>query len=248
MEDKNQSQIKKVIVFSAHPDDHLCCAGTLMFLKDKGFLIEEVIATRGGKGPWWISETERKFDFKEEELEAARKQEINQASEIIGINRTIFLGLEDSAVSRNFEAIDKIISLIRQEKPEIIFFNNQKDYHCDHREFSKIVIESVEKASWNCFPEKGTPWKIPIVLMMEGFYFGKPHLVVDVTFYAERKNKVTDVYKSQIDSRERKLLESMNFYRAFYLRDNKVLLAEAFEIPEEIPIHFKRLVEIFSKV
>ncbi|MCD5401971.1 PIG-L family deacetylase [candidate division NPL-UPA2 bacterium] len=241
-----QNSTKKVLVFSAHPDDHLCCAGTLMFLKDKGFEILEIVATGGEKGPWWVSKIEKKKVFDKKELEKVRKGEISKASRIIDVSQTTFLGLPDSKIIRDLEAIEEIVSIIRKEKPEIVFTHNQKDYHCDHRELSKIVLEALEKASWHYLPEKGEPWRVPIVLLMEGFYFGKAYLVVDITSYLERKNKLIDVYQSQINPRERKLLESMNFYRAFLTRNEKTRAAEAFEIPEEFPIYFNRMIEVFK--
>jgi len=246
MTNKSQDSIKKALVFSPHPDDHLCCAGTLMFLKDKGFEIHEVVATGGEKGPWWVSETEKKRDFDKKELKKVRKGEISKASQIIGIGQTTFLGLPDSKIIRDPEIIEEMVGIIRKEKPEIVFTFNQKDYHCDHRELSKIALEALEKASWHYLPEKGDPWRAPVILLMEGFYFGKAHLVVDITPYLGRKNKLIDVYRSQINSRERKLLESMNFYRAFSTRDDKILAAEAFEIPDELPICLNRLIEIFD--
>lgn len=245
MTNQSQNSSKKALVFTAHPDDHLCCAGTLMLLKDKGFEIYEVVATGGEKGPWWVSETEKKTDFDKKELEKIRKAEINKASQIIGISKTIFLGLPDSKIVRDPEVIEEMVGIIRQERPGIVFAPNQKDYHCDHREFSRITLEALEKASWHYLPKKGKSWKVPVVLLMEGFYFGKPHIVIDVTPCSEKKREIINVYKSQINPRERKLLKSMNFYRAFSTRDEKVLTAEAFEIPEDFPLNFNRLIEIF---
>ncbi len=53
---QNLKNNKKVILFTAHPDDHLLCAGTLMKLKDKGFQIVEVMATGGEKSVWYGKE------------------------------------------------------------------------------------------------------------------------------------------------------------------------------------------------
>lgn len=237
---------KKSILFTAHPDDNLCVAGTLMFLKDKGFKVYEVIATGGERGPWFVSKTKRKKKFKEEELKEVRKKEISKASKIIGIDKTMFLGLPDSQVSWNFEVIREVIRIIRQEKPVIVFLNNPYDYHSDHRDFSKMVKEAIERSAWNFESELGDPWRVPIVLYFEGIYFGKSHILVDISKYWQRKQKAIDTYASQIYLNERKLLEGMNYYRNYFLRDHKSIAAEAFEIPEELPIKFNLLTEIFS--
>jgi len=240
-----QNSTKKALVFTAHPDDHLCCAGTLMLLKDKGFKIQEIVATGGEKGPWWASETEQKTDFTKEELKKERKKEISEASKIIGIDQTNFLGLPDGEVEMDFKIVEKIMEIVRKRKPMIVLTMNSKDYHHDHREVSKIVLESLARASWSYRFELGKPYKVPAVLLMEGFYFGRSHLVVDVTSFAKRKKAVLDAYKSQINPQEKKLLESMNYYRAFLTREEKALSAEAFEIPEEFPIYFNKLIEFF---
>lgn len=241
-----QNFTKKVLVFTTHPDDHFCCAGTLMFLKERTFEIQEIVATGGEKGPWWVSKIKRKTKIISEELKKVRKEEISKASKIIGISKTSFLNLPDSKIVRDPEVIEEMVRIVRQEKPEIVFAMNQNDYHCDHREFSKITLEALEKASWNYLPEKGQSWRTPIVLLMEGFYFGRADVVVDITKYLKKKNKVIESYKSQINFQERKLLESMSFYRAFLTRDKSVLTAEAFEIPEGFPVYFNQLIKIFS--
>jgi LmbE family N-acetylglucosaminyl deacetylase len=237
---------KKAIVFSAHPDDHLTCAGTLMLLRKKGFEIKEVIATGGERGPWWINEKRQKKSFKKEELKEKRKDELKKAADLIGISQAIFLNLKDSEIQRDFSAIEKIVEIIRKERPLIVFFPNKDDYHCDHREFSKIVLEALEKSSWDCFYEKGRPWRVPVALMWEGFHLKRDDLLVDVSQFASKKAKLIKIYSSQINPREERLLNSINSYRAFFLRDKKAFLAEAFEIPEHFPIIFHFLEKIFS--
>lgn len=241
-----QNSTKKVLVFSAHPDDHLCCAGTLMFLKDKGFEVQEVVATGGEKGPWWISGTEKKSDFNKKELQKERKKEISEAEKIIGISKTIFLGLPDSKIIRDPKIIEKIVGIIRKERPEVVFILNQEDYHCDHREFSKIALEALEKASWHYLPEKGESWRVPLVFLMEWSCLNKPQIIVDITPYVRKKEQLIDIYKSQINFRKRKLLESINFYRAYLTRNEKILSAEAFEIPEGFSVCLNRIIEIFN--
>jgi LmbE family N-acetylglucosaminyl deacetylase len=232
---------KNIILFTAHPDDHLTCAGTLMLLKEKGFKIHEVVATKGEQGPWREKET----SFKKKELQEKRSEEISKASEIIGIESTSYLGLPDSRVEKSHKAVDEIIGIIREKRPDFVFTINSKDYHTDHTEVSKMVTVGVERASWDFMKEKGEPFKVPIFLLSEGFYFGRADVVVDITDYVERKKKVIDVYDSQINSAEKVLLQSMNSYRGFFCREDDLRQAEAFEVPEKYPINFNKLVDLF---
>ncbi len=236
----------KVLLFTAHPDDHLICAGTLMWLKDQGFELEEVVATGGEKGPWFEGDNSQKVDFDKGDLQEVRREEISKASQLIGISKTTFLGLPDSAVKKMPDIVERLVQIIRQQRPAVIFTHNPHDYHSDHIEVSRIVLEAAERAMWTYLPELGQSYKVPIILLAEGFYFGKPHILVDITDYQERKNQVVDVYASQIYPRERDLLTSINRYRGFFLRDHNKTDAECFEIPPDYPIDFRRLLDIFA--
>jgi len=233
---KTPKKEKNVLIFSAHPDDHLACAGSLMLLKNQGFKIKEVVATAGENGPWWTKEKKQKINFEKAALKDQRFKEISQAAKLIGITQTIFLHLIDGAVVRDFTAIEKIIAIIRKEKPAIVFLPNQNDYHCDHREFSKIVLEAIEKASWDYLYEKGKPWRVPVVLMWEGFYLARPDIIIDISPFLEKKKKLIKIYRSQINAKEEKLIDAFNTYRVFGLRKEKCSGAEAFEIPLNFPL------------
>ncbi len=239
---ENQKDEKRVALFTAHPDDHLTCAGTLMYLKEKGFAIHEVVATGGENGPWRNS---KEKNFNTDDLFQKRKEEISEASKIIGIDTTSFLGLPDGRMVKNHETVEKVVAAIRKIRPSIVFTMNPFDYHSDHRKFGKMATEGLERASWDYLPEAGKPYKVPMFLYMEGFYFGAAHILIDITRHKERKEKVIDAYASQINDSERKLLESMNTYRSFFRRDEKVLAAEAFQIPKEFPVHFDRITKLF---
>ena len=71
--------MKNILVFTAHPDDHICCAGTLMYLKDQGFEICEVVATGGEEGTWWDDEGQKKTNFDKNDLVKARQKELKKA-------------------------------------------------------------------------------------------------------------------------------------------------------------------------
>jgi LmbE family N-acetylglucosaminyl deacetylase len=155
---------KNILVFSAHPDDHLTCAGTLMLLKEKGFKIHEVVATKGEQGPW----REKEANFEKNELLEKRSKEINEASKLIGIDNTSYFNLPDSKIEKNHETVDKIVEIIRKKRPDFVFTLNSKDYHTDHSEVSKMVTVGVERASWDFMKEKGEPFKVPILLWKGG--------------------------------------------------------------------------------
>jgi LmbE family N-acetylglucosaminyl deacetylase len=240
---KNISNQKTVLLFSAHPDDHVCCSGTLMLLKEKGYELVEIVSTQGEMGTWW-EKKKKKSNFDRRELVQVRQKELSKASRLIGIDKTINLGLPDSRVQKTPEIVEKVLSIIRAEKPRIIITHNPNDYHSDHIETSRFVLEGAQRAGWTCWPEMGESYQTPIFLYMEGFYLGKPHLVVDVTAFQKKKQKLLSVYGSQIYQNERDLLNSINNYRSFALRDLEAHSAEAFELPEHFPLKFSQLLQL----
>lgn len=240
--DKNKKLNKKVILFTAHPDDHLCCAGTIMYLNDLGFTATEVVFT-GGENSMWLGNFGGGKEINKEELKNRRKTEILKASKLIGIEKTIFLGLPDGNVARSPEVLEKLVEIIREERPQIAISINPKDSHHDHKQVGKIASEAIERASWQNVKELGKTHRIALSLYMEGILFGRNDILVDISKYVEKKNKAVSVYNSQITKEEKKMLEAMNVYRGFYKGS---VSAEAFEIAEDLPVYFNELFDFFK--
>lgn len=231
---------KVVILFTAHPDDHLLCAGTLMKLADRGFYLVEVVATGGEKSVWYGKEK-----FKKEDLKKHRAKEWMLAREFIGIKEGYTLGLKDSEVRRDLKTIFKIMKIIRKHKPILVITHYYNDYHSDHNEVSKLVTEAVDRAGWGILKELGEPHKTPLFLYMDGEYLNRGDILVDVSGYLEKINKLMDIYKSQMSERTKQLLFSIISYRGFFLRTKA---AEAFEIGYRYPLKFFDNFENFFEI
>jgi LmbE family N-acetylglucosaminyl deacetylase len=117
---KQEQKNKHIIVFTAHPDDHLCAAGTLMLLREKGFTIHECVATEGEKGIWWDDRGIKKTNVDRKKLAQRRKEEITEASKLVGIGKTTFLGFADSEVTRIYSAVETVLRMVREERPDIV--------------------------------------------------------------------------------------------------------------------------------
>jgi hypothetical protein len=61
----------------------------------------------------------------------------------------------------------------------------------------------------------------------------------------KKKEKVLAIYNSQINSAEKVLLQSMNAYRGFFCREENLRQAEAFQVPENYPLNFNKLISLF---
>lgn len=232
---------KKVLIFTAHPDDHVCCVGTLMYLKDLGFSITEVVFTSGEKS---VNLSVKDGKTSATRLKGLRQEELAIASKIIGIEKTIYLDLPDSEIIRTFSLLKKLIRIIRQEHPQVIFMMHPSDSHFDHKEVGKIATEAVERAAWINSKELGKSHSTPIVLYIEGISFIRSNVLVDITKYADRKNKVVETYKSQVTLLEKRMLEGMNAYHGY---QNGTLVAESFEVATNLPIRFNELTKLFGE-
>ncbi len=229
---------KNILLFTAHPDDHLLCAGTLMKLADRGFYIVEVVFTSGEKSVWYGKER-----FKEEDLKKQRIKEWLLARKFIGIKEGIGLSLKDSEFTRNLKTIYLVMKIIRKYKPVLVITHYYQDYHRDHNEVSKIVTEAVDRAGWGIAKELGEPHKTPIFLYMDGEYLNRGDILVDVSDYLEKIEKLMEIYSSQMSERMKNLLLSIITYRGFFMRTKA---AEAFELGFRYPIKVNSLEEILK--
>jgi LmbE family N-acetylglucosaminyl deacetylase len=229
---------KNIILFTAHPDDHLLCAGTLMKLADNGFYIIEVVFTSGEKSVWYGKEK-----FKKEDLKKQRMKEWILARKFIGIKEGIGLGLKDSDFTRDLKTVHLIMKIIRKYKPVLVITHYYQDYHRDHNEISKIVTEAVDRAGWGIAKELGEPYKTPLFLYMDGEYLNRGDILVDVSDYLEKIKKLMDIYSSQMSERMRNLLLSIITYRGFFMRTKA---AESFELGFRSPLKLKGLEEILK--
>jgi LmbE family N-acetylglucosaminyl deacetylase len=229
---------KNIILFTAHPDDHLLCAGTLMKLADNGFYIIEVVFTSGEKSVWYGKEK-----FKKEDLKKQRMKEWLLARKFIGIKEGIGLGLKDSEFTRDLKTVHLVMKIIRKYKPVLVITHYYQDYHRDHNEVSKIVTEAIDRAGWGITKELGEPYKTPLFLYMDGEYLNRGDILVDVSDYLEKIKKLMNIYSSQMSERMRNLLLSIITYRGFFMRTKA---AESFELGFRSPLKLKGLEEILK--
>ena len=229
---------KNIILFTAHPDDHLLCAGTLMKLADNGFYIIEVVFTSGEKSVWYGKEK-----FKKEDLKRQRMKEWILARKFIGIKEGIGLGLKDSEFTRDLKTVHLVMKIIRKYKPVLVITHYYQDYHRDHNEVSKIVTEAIDRAGWGISKELGEPHKTPLFLYMDGEYLNRGDILVDVSDYLEKIKKLMEIYSSQMSERMKNLLLSIITYRGFFM---KTKAAESFELGFRSPLKLKGLEEILK--
>jgi N-acetylglucosamine malate deacetylase 1 len=118
------------LFIGSHPDDiELTCGGTVCKLVKSGKKVGIVDLTKG--------ELSTRGNL------ALRKRETEKATKVLGAEFRKNLGLKDGDIQNNYANRLKLIKLIREHRPEIIFAPYPLDRHPDHINASKLITEAV---------------------------------------------------------------------------------------------------------
>lgn len=160
----------------AHPDDEASKgAGTVAKYHDEGVRTVLVCCTDGGAGDILnkaLDTPENKANIVE-----VRRAELDRSAEVIGYDRVAMLGYLDSGMPDmeenknpdNFanaplgEATERLVALIREERPHVIvtYSDHQHGYlHPDHLKVNDISIAAFWAAgNPHAYPDAGEPWQ-----------------------------------------------------------------------------------------
>lgn len=118
------------LFIGTHPDDiELTCSGTLAKLSKAGMktgIADLTLGELSTRGNLFI-----------------RKKETDAATKILRINYRTNLKLQDGNIINNEVNRKKVIKLIRETKPEMVFAPYPLDRHPDHINASNLIRESV---------------------------------------------------------------------------------------------------------
>lgn len=230
---KSDDNNKKILLISAHADDHIACAGTVFKLIDQGYTPYEVVLTNSGEGP-----DMRKVGTKQSKdtIKNLRKEELSKASKFLGIAKSYYLDNEDLGLAYSKELMIQVMAIIREVKPTIGFLMNSYDWHPDHREAFKIGSEAFKWAASGIRPELGDNWKTSMVLCGEGMIPVPANILVDITAYADKKMQLWKIYDSQATSKSIKYEEGLLQVRGYQQRKVDGFFAEAYTTDPLSPI------------
>jgi bacillithiol biosynthesis deacetylase BshB1 len=175
-----------VLAFGAHPDDvEMCSAGLLLKTTDAGGRAAIVDLTRGEGGTRGTPETRAK-----EAAEAARR---------LGLAGRDNLGLPDTRVTVDPEALAAVTAAIRRWRPRVVLAPITQDLHPDHVACAELVKKAYYLATIVRAEGGGLPPHRPDALV---HYFGHrepaPSFVVDVSEVWERRMHAIFAYESQL--------------------------------------------------
>lgn len=197
-------EAKKVLILAPHPDDEaLGCGGAIALYSSGGAEVRLAVISDGKA--LLPESTDRDSNIVE-----ARKAEALNASGILGIEKTYFLGFPDGELKENIADIKiRLEDIIKEFHPDIIFSPSLLDYHKDHMAVSIAVIELSAKI-------QGI--KIAFYEVYETIRF---NLLVDITNVMDIKRKAVMSYEVSLLNCPEIFFESikgLNRFRSFYTR------------------------------
>ena len=178
-----------ILVIAVHPDDEtLGCGGTLLRHKSNGDKIHWLICT---------SINEDNSYFKK------RVNEIKKVSKLFKFDSVHNLPFETTKLYQyNMnEIIEKISTIVKKIKPNIIYLPFKEDVHTDHKKIFEASYSST-KSFRNPFIKKIymmetlSETEFAPSIKKESFV---PNTFVDISKFIKKKILIMKVYKSEID-------------------------------------------------
>ncbi|CAB4341233.1 unannotated protein [freshwater metagenome] len=185
MEPIADSEIKRVLVVTAHPDDSdFGASGTIATWVKKGIHVAYCICTNGDQGG-------EESGIPVEEMPAVRQREQREAGAAIGVTDITFLNYRDGSLESTIGLRKDIVRAIRISQPDrLVCQSPERNWdrigasHPDHLAAGESAIQAVYPDARNpfAFPdlmEAGhQPWRVKEVWVMS---HAVPDHFVDIT-------------------------------------------------------------------
>lgn len=224
-----------VLVFASHPDDaELGCGGTIASLCSEGKKVGIIDLTKGEMGTRGTEET--------------RANEVERASDIMGISYRENLDLGDSLLLNSRENQLKIIEQIRLTQPHICITGATFDRHPDHGKGTSLVLDALFYAGLKKIPttndagDAQKPWRPSHILhYMQDRPF-EPDFVFDITDHWDTKKKAVLAFDTQFNVNDpgaepETYISSENYFKQLEARARYFGHLAGFEYGEAFQYH-----------
>ena len=195
----------KILALGAHPDDiEYGCGGTFLKFARKGMDIYFMVLTKGefGGNP------------------ETREKEQEEAMKLLGVKKIFWGGYIDTELPSERIVITKIDEVIEEVKPDEVYVNYIGDIHQDHRMLAECTLAATRYVKRVFFYEDYTSINF------------EPDIFVDIEDVLEEKQKLIQVYSSQVDKAyptKLDMVESVKAIANFRGFQGKVKYAEGFK-------------------
>ncbi len=197
-------QTMNILAIGAHPDDiEYGCAGTLIKYAERGHHIYLMVLTSGQEGG----------------SSEIRKQEQENAAELMSVQKIFWGGYHDTQLPLNKELIEKIEEVLGEVKPDLILVNYGDDTHQDHRILTQATMSATRYVRNVLFFEVPTTQNF------------NPQVYVDISDTLERKSQVLNAHASQVmktNIEDMYIIELAQANATFRGIQGRVKFAEAF--------------------
>ena len=233
---KPDSEIDRILIVVAHPDDcDFGLAGTTARWTDAGIDVTILCLTRGEQGGT--------ADADPAQMPARREREQRAASAVLGVRDVRFLdGYRDGWLEPTFELQREIVRVIREVRPQrVVCQSPERNYarmhssHPDHLAAGEATLRA-------CYPAAENPFAWPELHAQEGL---APHHVGEIWLFAhphvDHAVDITDVFDRKVAALREHV--SQTAHRAdleAFLRTMAARNASRLELPED------RLAEVFA--
>lgn len=138
---------KKMLVISAHAADYVWrSGGTIAKYIESGAEVTVAVMTYGVRGE--SNDIWKKGGHTYDSVKEIRKKETINAAEILGIKNIEFWDLVDYPIEINQELENRVVSLIRKTRPDIIITHDKNDVlNPDHNNVSQLVWRASVQAN-----------------------------------------------------------------------------------------------------
>ena len=225
-------------MFAPHPDDETFgCGGTIAKRISEGHHVLIVIMTDGRYALFKVSGITS--DPSPEQIKEIRRKELKRAVSHLGVseNNLIFLDFVDGTLAKNEEeAEEKVVRILKNNRPNEIFFPFKRDAHPDHRATYRIVNNAVQKLEIH--PAK---YQYQIIHTFERIgpiietiinLFTKRKVYVDISKFLQVKKLAIEEYKSEVTiiskNQQRPVMQDIEKFlknkEEFYIERQKNLL------------------------
>ncbi|MBN1823578.1 MAG: PIG-L family deacetylase [Endomicrobiales bacterium] len=159
------------LVIAPHPDDEAVgCGGAVRILSEMGGSVDVVFCTSDGQ---------------------KRDEEAGAAAKVLGVKNTIELKYPVESLSRQSELPDKIMQIVAEKKPDIIFLPFVLDNHADHRAANSAFLKAHDRNKFSCMVYAYPVW-MPLY----------PNVLIDIGGAWDKKKEAIECYKSQLETRD----------------------------------------------
>lgn len=175
---------KRLLVLSPHPDDESIGAGGLLLAHRTSAEIH-LVCLCTGEGGGSVADEDVNPETAKRKLVETRKAEFKNTAEALLAASVRFLDFPDGNVPCSTEAVERIRSIAREIRPDVVLLPWLLDGHVDHRRANVLY-------AWACADLEATVLGYEIWSMLE------PNAVFDISTHLPGKLALIQNYASQL--------------------------------------------------